>query len=219
MNQIYAYNAGKGECIRLRYDDGHNIFIDTGVTRFADTLKRLCREIVDAGETLDLLILTHVDDDHIGGILALLRMGWKCPFREVRMNGADSAGADNAQLSTRQNCEVAKILKKQQVKITPMTAGDVFYVGGAEITVIHPGKLAQDRAYGKIPLAHYKSDYAVDLSELAKRPITKKDMSINNKNSVVLFSNSRESGSCLRGMPGRRILLRGWAGRNSGLIL
>ena len=61
MNQIYAYNAGKGECIRLRYGDGHNIFIDTGVTRFADTLKCLCREIVDAGETLDLLILTHVD--------------------------------------------------------------------------------------------------------------------------------------------------------------
>ena len=77
-------------------------------------------------------------------------MGWKCPFREVGMNGADSAGADNAQLSTRQNCEIAKILKKQQVKITPMTAGDVFYVGGAEITVIHPGKLAQDRAYGNM---------------------------------------------------------------------
>lgn len=187
MNQIYAYNAGKGECIRLRYGDGHNIFIDTGVTRFADTLKRLCREIVDAGETLDLLILTHVDDDHIGGILALLRMGWKCPFREVRMNGADSDGADNVQLSTRQNCEVAKILKKQQVKITLMTAGDVFYVGGAEITVIHPGKIAQDRAYGNIPLAHYKSDYAVDLSELAKRPIAKKDTSINNKNSVVFI--------------------------------
>lgn len=187
MNRIYAYNAGKGECIRLRYDDGHNIFIDTGVTRFADTLKRLCREIIDAGETLDLLILTHVDDDHIGGILALLRMGWKCPFREVRMNGADSDGADNVQLSTRQNCEVAKILKKQQVKITLMTVGDVFYVGGAEITVIHPGKIAQDRAYGNIPLAHYKSDYAVDLSELAKRPIAKKDTSINNKNSVVFI--------------------------------
>ena len=187
MNQIYTYNAGKGECIRLRYGDGHNIFIDTGVTRFADTLKRLCREIVDAGETLDLLILTHVDDDHIGGILALLRMGWKCPFREVRMNGADSTGADNAQLSTRQNCEVAKMLRKQQVKITPMTAGDVFYVSGEEITAIHPGKLENDREYGNTPLAHYKSDYAVDLSELAERPITKKDTSINNKNSVVFI--------------------------------
>lgn len=56
MNGVYIYNAGKGECIRLHYGDGHNIFIDTGVTRFADTLKRLCREIMDAGEALDLLI-------------------------------------------------------------------------------------------------------------------------------------------------------------------
>lgn len=187
MNGVYIYNAGKGECIRLRYGDGHNIFIDTGVTRFADTWKRLCREIVDAGETLDLLILTHVDDDHIGGILALLRMGWKCPFLEVRMNGADSAGADNAQLSTRQNCEIARMLKKQNVRIRSMTAGERFEVGGAEITVIHPGKLAENKVRVSTPLAHFQRDYAVDLSTLAERPISKRDTSINNKNSAVFI--------------------------------
>ena len=75
MLEVYTYNAGKGDCVRLRFDDTHNIIIDTGVIRFAPAFKRICDEITSAGETLDLLILTHVDDDHIGGILANLRFG------------------------------------------------------------------------------------------------------------------------------------------------
>ena len=84
MLEVYTYNAGKGDCVRLRFAETHNIFIDTGVTRFAHSFKRICDQIIAAGETLDAIILTHVDDDHIGGILANLRFStYKCPFHEV----------------------------------------------------------------------------------------------------------------------------------------
>ncbi len=73
MLEVYTYNAGKGDCIRIHFAESHNIFIDTGVTAFAHEFKRICDEIISMGETLDVLILTHVDDDHIGGILANLR--------------------------------------------------------------------------------------------------------------------------------------------------
>lgn len=68
MLEVYTYNAGKGDCIRLRFGDGHNIFIDTGVTRFGTKFRSICEDVLKAGESLDLLILSHVDDDHIGGI-------------------------------------------------------------------------------------------------------------------------------------------------------
>ena len=87
MLEIYAYNAGKGDCIRIRFSESHNIFIDTGVMRFAPSFKRICDQIQSCGETLDALILTHADDDHIGGMLANLRISnYICPFQEVWMN-------------------------------------------------------------------------------------------------------------------------------------
>lgn len=87
MFEVYTYNAGKGDCIRLHFAGTHNIFIDSGVTRFAPVFRLQCDRIKQSGETLDALILTHVDDDHIGGILAnLRRAGYRCPFIEVWMN-------------------------------------------------------------------------------------------------------------------------------------
>lgn len=102
MLEVYAYKAGKGDCIRVRFADTHNIFIDTGVIGFASKFKDICNEIIVGGETLDALILTHVDDDHIGGILANLRdRSYKVLFNEVWMNHEDSVLAGDAMLSTR----------------------------------------------------------------------------------------------------------------------
>lgn len=86
MLQLYAYNAGKGDCIRIRFAETHNIIIDSGVIRFGSKFNQLCREIISSGQTLDTLILTHVDEDHIGGFLANLRLNsYQCPFSEVWM--------------------------------------------------------------------------------------------------------------------------------------
>ena len=46
MLEIYAYNAGKGDCLRIHYAETHNIFVDTGVTRFAPRFKQICEEIM-----------------------------------------------------------------------------------------------------------------------------------------------------------------------------
>ena len=126
MLEVYTYNAGKGDCVRLRFAETHNIFIDSGVTRFASKFKQICDSIIAAGETLDVLILTHVDDDHIGGILANLRFdAYECPFREVWMNYDGVASASDANLSTRQNNEVAARLITRGVPIKHTLKDDV----------------------------------------------------------------------------------------------
>ena len=186
MNEIYTYNAGKGDCIRVRFGKGHNIIIDTGVARFAQVFKLICDKILSESETLDLLILTHVDSDHIGGILSLLRLGWKCPFKEVRMNLAGVVGSTNAQLSNQQNDEVYRRLSKQKMKILPMLAGDNFYIGGAKITTLSPITVIQKKTCVNTPLAH-RRDYGKSMKQLAVDPITKKDSSPNNKNSIIFI--------------------------------
>lgn len=187
MIEVYAYNAGKGDCIRIRFGndhDYHNIFIDTGVTRFGPTFRSILEEIQIAGEALDLLILTHVDDDHIGGILTLLRNGWKCPVAEVRMNKAGETYSSNVPLSTRQNDEVYSYLQKQDIQVKPMLAGEEFNVQGPLIKVLWPKTILRESERTDTSLAYHR-DYGYSLSELADLPIKTSDRSINNRNSVI----------------------------------
>ena len=56
MLQIYNYNAGKGDCLRLRYTGAsgipHNILIDSGVMRFGLEFEAICKQIVANRELL-----------------------------------------------------------------------------------------------------------------------------------------------------------------------
>lgn len=187
MLEVYTYNAGKGDCIRVKFAETHNIFIDTGVTRFAPKFKQICNKIIADNETLDALILTHVDDDHIGGILANLRNNsYKVLFKEVWMNHEGSASVGDIMLSTQQNNEVYARLIQRGVKVKPMVKGTHYEVAGAVINTLWPEKV---KTYAKkrrrdTALAHHR-DYHLTLSALANMPITQCDTSINNKNSVI----------------------------------
>jgi glyoxylase-like metal-dependent hydrolase (beta-lactamase superfamily II) len=50
----------------------HNIFIDGGFTRtYRATLREEILKILEADEEIDLFIITHTDQDHISGVLAI----------------------------------------------------------------------------------------------------------------------------------------------------
>jgi len=73
--EIFFYQAECGDAARVRYTgtDGkpHNIFIDAGYERtYRHVLSSQIREIQQAGEHIDLWIISHIHDDHIGGVLA-----------------------------------------------------------------------------------------------------------------------------------------------------
>lgn len=77
---LYFLPAGNGDCILIQYQDAnflyHNILIDGGnrnQLEFTKQKKKLL-EILDEGRRgrLDLVIVTHSDDDHIKGILKLV---------------------------------------------------------------------------------------------------------------------------------------------------
>jgi len=78
--QIKFLTVGCGDAISIRFlgDDAkyHNILIDGGTefgNVYPNTLKRELQGIIDRDEIIDLWIITHIDDDHIGGILRFIK--------------------------------------------------------------------------------------------------------------------------------------------------
>ena len=201
MLQVFTYNAGKGDCIRLRFAESHNIFIDTGVIRFSATFQRICNQIRLAGESLDALILTHVDDDHIGGILGALRhTTYRCPFNEVWMNHSGNTVSGDRTLSVQQNDEVYSRLMQQRITVRRLHEGDCIRIAGAVINVYWPRNNTSIsgmklREYRESQLARH-CDYSIPLSVLAGKKLPSHDTSQNNKNSVV-FSFSYDNHSLL----------------------
>ena len=67
--EINLLPVGNGDCIHIRIEDEtgpHHIIIDSGPATAARKFRNLLKQISDAGENLDLLCFTHIDDDHIG---------------------------------------------------------------------------------------------------------------------------------------------------------
>lgn len=77
---LYFLPAGNGDCVLIQYQGNdaayHNILIDGGNRNQLEfqKQKRKLLEILDGGRKgrLDLVIVTHSDDDHIKGILKLV---------------------------------------------------------------------------------------------------------------------------------------------------
>ena len=183
MLELYAYNAGRGDCIRRRFGSGrlHNIFIDTGVRGFGLRFYEICSRI---RESMDLLILTHADEDHIGGILSCLRRGCRIPFRKVIMNGQASRCRD-IPLSVRQSSEVYSRLLALGIPVEPAYAGDRLHMDGAEIEILSPGREEVQNVEEQTPLGWYE-DYAESLEELARKPLMLRDGSHENRKSIVV---------------------------------
>ena len=75
--KVYFYRAECGDAARIYYRgvDGkfHNIFIDSGYERTFDlVLHEEIEKIQSRGELIDLWVISHIHDDHIGGVMAYL---------------------------------------------------------------------------------------------------------------------------------------------------
>lgn len=71
--KVYFYNASCGDAFRIEFEglsgDRRNIFIDSGYQRtFREILSNEISSIETKRDNIDLCVLTHIHDDHIGGV-------------------------------------------------------------------------------------------------------------------------------------------------------
>lgn len=124
---VELLDVGQGDSIVIRTPRGQHIVVDAG-TRQAGQYRVVPFLRYRGATTIDALVLTHTDEDHIGGAAALVRT---CRIRRLLTNGV--AGAT---LSARR---VARLAADRQIPHTVLAAG--MTIGddpGVTITVLHP---------------------------------------------------------------------------------
>jgi len=209
--------AGCGDGVHIRFEGldkrFHNIIVDGGMehgTIYDNGLKQTLFDILNNNETIDLWIITHIDDDHIGGLLRFIRDAtffqkfdltgtqfwynvWECDY-PVTVSGSTKASLDQAIrlrdfLATKSDVVsfVTDNLQKQNIF-------------GAEITVLSPNsdkltglmnkwkegeiKLIQKRKETKKVSGNNDYDRPIESFELS---FFSEDLSIENGSSIAFL--------------------------------
>ena len=72
MVDVYLLKAKEGDCLFVRYgneNEMHNILIDGGCAECGHTVERIIKQCDNNNEKIDLVVVTHVDEDHIGELI------------------------------------------------------------------------------------------------------------------------------------------------------
>lgn len=83
---IKSYQVKGGDCFLIKFM-GTNILVDTGYKTTSSMLITDLKEMKRKNEPIDLLIITHIDNDHIGGALSILTSKEITEIKDVWYNG------------------------------------------------------------------------------------------------------------------------------------
>ncbi|MDX9970416.1 MAG: ComEC/Rec2 family competence protein [Candidatus Gracilibacteria bacterium] len=69
--EIVFFDIGQGDSVFIKTPENHQILIDTGPSSMV--LKRLSENMPFFDRSIDMIVLTHPDLDHIGGIVEIMK--------------------------------------------------------------------------------------------------------------------------------------------------
>lgn len=151
---IQMLPAGSGDCIYIEFTNANfRMLIDGGyVKTYQDFLKNFLIKLKKDGKRLNLVIVTHVDDDHINGIKALLRENGTSEnpniigINEIWFNGLNQCIA-NRKMEQKMDLQTEIILEDMAPEIIIMQdenrEENISYVSGSDLTeLIQSGKYA-----------------------------------------------------------------------------
>lgn len=115
--EVHALAAEHGDCIVLSYGDGVKQFrlvVDAGVASTAERLKKVLSTSGDA--VWELLVVTHIDLDHIGGTLSLLSdKSIVTRFGDIWFNGRQHLELGRESMAVGEGVQLAKLLGRDGV--------------------------------------------------------------------------------------------------------
>lgn len=161
--ELTVLPAMDGDCLILSYGaPRRHVVIDGGRGSTYKALRRHLLRMAEAGETLELLVVTHFDADHIEGILRLAA-DKELPLKpsQIWFNGYDQLGSLQA-MNERQADDLTDLLHESE--LPPANAGfggeaiclpsdgrptTVALPGGLEITLLSPDRPRLDALFSQ----------------------------------------------------------------------
>jgi beta-lactamase superfamily II metal-dependent hydrolase len=89
--KITVFQAGKGDCLLLEGAGGEHILVDGGLSGpYKEHVAPALGALRERGVALDLVYVSHIDEDHIEGLLALMRaeVEWRVHDHQVATGNA-----------------------------------------------------------------------------------------------------------------------------------
>ena len=123
---VYFFDVGQGDAILVQTPDGRQILIDGGPNPTA-LLSELSAVLPFWDRSLDLVVLTHPDGDHLTGLLAVLDR-----YQVARV--LDTSQTDTAPLAAAWRERLAK----DSIPRTTAQRGMRIPLGDVMLTVLHP---------------------------------------------------------------------------------
>ncbi|MDO4976392.1 MAG: DNA internalization-related competence protein ComEC/Rec2 [Eubacteriales bacterium] len=130
--RITMLDVGQGDCI-LFQSQGKTLLLDGG----SSTKKNVYRNIIEPAlryygiASLDAVLVTHMDEDHLSGIREMLEEGY--PIKQLFLSDT---------IENRQSDETAfhlqRYAKKQKAKVSFLKKGDRFTFGKMELSCLSP---------------------------------------------------------------------------------
>jgi beta-lactamase superfamily II metal-dependent hydrolase len=222
---VKVLEANHGDCILVSHEGSSstfNILIDGGTSttfkfgprqRFAGALCTSLDDLKEKGQHIDLVILTHIDDDHIHGLIKafetpnylseLVKSIWFNSSRlitkhfnapEIPENNILLTD-DSPQTSERQGKELEALLDEIGCERAPLIkAGQIHSVGPFKLTVLSPSHNQLERLLHKWPsedesgaTAAHGNDYQLSLKEIWEADEFKSDSSVYNGSSIAFL--------------------------------
>lgn len=225
---VRILKANHGDCILVSHEgslSAFNILIDGGPSmafkhglrqRYKGALCKVLDDLKEKGQHVDLVILTHIDDDHINGLIKafedpeylpqLVKAIWfnssrliTQHFKVPEISENNILLADDSPLtSVQQGKDLEKLLDEIQcVRAPPIMAGQVYNVGPFTLKVLSPERSQLERLLHKWPIegesgttSSHDNDYGLSLSEIWAEDKFVSDPSIYNGSSIAFLLES-----------------------------
>lgn len=122
---VYFLNVGQGDGMYIRTSDGYDMVLDTGPDLLV--LHELGKVLPFYDHTINLLVITHPDADHITGAIEIMR---RYSVEHVLVSGKI--------VGTPQYAAFEEEIHKQQLDVIYARAGSDILFGNAHIKVFYP---------------------------------------------------------------------------------
>lgn len=181
---------------------GRNIIIDTGHHRrkiYAHFYREIS-ELFQRNEKIDLLVLTHRDDDHIGGIWKLMKSNSfdiDSQIENIWLNHSLPLIPNDSKISIGKAVDLKELFQKNdKCPIEPITTlSQPFNFFGISLTILSPDSKKYEREVKSFQreelnrkISKGKNDHSEPIEEIEKRMLNfEEDKSISNGSSIAFL--------------------------------